>query len=171
MSRPLRVCLTGVESTGKTTSAQALAAHVGWPWVPEAARSDAAVREGRTQPDDLARLGAEQEESLARCNGFPGVIADACPLVLELWGEVVFGCCPASAFRQGQAVDLFLLCAPDLPWEPDPLRTLPDANRRWELHRLFESRLIERGWTYVVLTGSGPERWRAALPALSALSG
>ena len=171
MRRPVRVCLTGVESTGKTTSAQALAAHLDWPWVPEAARADAAVCAGRTQPHDLARLCAAQGRSLDRLTQVPGVLSDACPLVLELWGEVVFGCCPATSFRHGQAVDLFLLCAPDLPWEPDPLRTMPDANRRWELHRLFEARLLERGWAYVVLTGTGPERWRAALPHLAALSG
>jgi nicotinamide riboside kinase len=67
-------------------------------------------------------------------------------------------------------VDLFLLCAPDLPWEPDPLRVLPDANRRWEIHRLFESLLRERGLPYVVLQGFGEERWHSALPAVRLLS-
>jgi nicotinamide riboside kinase len=171
MKRPLTVCLTGVESTGKTTAAQALAAHLGWPWAPEAARGDAAVREGRTAPDDLARLCDEQRLALDRLHHAPGILSDACPLVIELWGEVVFGCCPVQVYREGLQVDLFLLCAPDLPWEPDPLRTLPDANRRWEHHRLFESRLLDRGWPYVVLTGTGEDRWNAALPRIAALTG
>lgn len=165
------VCLTGVESTGKTTAARALAAHLGWAWVPEAARTDAAVYAGTTAPEDLARLNDLQREAIARCAGAPGIVADACPLVLEVWSEIAFRCCPVGAFRDGQQVDLFLLCAPDLPWEPDPLRVFPEANRRWEIHRLFESRLISRGCPYLVLTGSGEGRWKKALPRIAALTG
>src|SRR5712691_6986148 len=36
-----RICLIGPECTGKTTAAQALAAHYGTVWVPEAAREHA----------------------------------------------------------------------------------------------------------------------------------
>lgn len=164
------VCVTGVESTGKTASAQAIADFFGWAFVPEAARTDAAVREFRAGPDDLVRLADLQRDATSAALARTGTVSDACPLVLEVWAQVAFGCCPADSRADQQRVDLFLLCAPDLPWEPDPLRVFPDANRRWEIHRLFESLLRERGLPYVVLQGSGEERWRSALPAVRLLS-
>lgn len=164
------VCVTGVESTGKTASAQAIAGFFGWAFVPEAARTDAAVREFRAGPDDLVRLADLQRDTTSTCLSRTATVSDACPLVLEVWARIAFGCCPRYSLSDQQRVDLFLLCAPDLPWEPDPLRVFPDANRRWEIHRLFESLLRERGLPYVVLQGFGEERWRSALPAVRLLS-
>lgn len=164
------VCVTGVESSGKTASAQAIADFFGWAFVPEAARTDAAVREFRTGPDDLVRLADQQRSATSACLARTAAVSDACPLVLEVWARVAFGCCPVDSFADQQRVDLFLLCAPDLPWEPDPLRVFPDANRRWEIHRLFESLLQERGLPYLLLQGSGEARWHSVLPKLRALS-
>ena len=53
---PLRVVITGVENAGKSTLARHLSDALGWPSVPEAARSETAVKEGRTTPGDLQRL-------------------------------------------------------------------------------------------------------------------
>ena len=53
---PRRVVITGVENAGKSTLARHLSDALGWPLVPEAARTDDAVKENRTTPDDLQRL-------------------------------------------------------------------------------------------------------------------
>ena len=58
-ARPLRLVVTGVESTGKTTLAKAIAQHFGFPLALEVARFDQAVRHG-----NLAKVG-----SLGALNG------------------------------------------------------------------------------------------------------
>jgi NadR type nicotinamide-nucleotide adenylyltransferase len=60
-----RVALVGAESTGKTTLAQALAAHFGTVWVPEFARAYLLARGGVTE-QDMHVIAQGQAESGAR---------------------------------------------------------------------------------------------------------
>ena len=53
---PLRVIITGVENSGKSTLTEHLADALDWQRVEEAARHDEAVIAQRTTPADLQRL-------------------------------------------------------------------------------------------------------------------
>ena len=64
-ARPLRLVVTGVESTGKTTLAKAIAQHFGFPLALEVARFDQAVRHGNLKAHDLDRLA---ELQFRRCS-------------------------------------------------------------------------------------------------------
>ena len=63
MKQPVRVCLMGAECTGKSTLAQALAAHFGGLWVPEYLRAFC-DRQGRTPTIDT------QLQNLPDAGGF-----------------------------------------------------------------------------------------------------
>jgi len=83
--------------------------------------------------------------------------------VIKIWCEVVFGTCPEwidRMFRQHR-YDLYLLCYPDLEWQPDTLRENPD--NRLELFMLYQEALDEIGAKYVVVDGLGSNRMEKAI--------
>ncbi len=160
------VVLTGVESTGKSTLAEALAAILKRPLVAEAARSYLAQRGGRYDEADLLALGRRQW-AWARWPKAPAVL-DTDLWTLVLWAEERYGrvapWLEAAAAAQGPR--FYVLCAPDLPWAPDPLREHPAEADRQRLHQRYRACLAGQPWPWVEITGSGPERLERALAAL-----
>jgi nicotinamide riboside kinase len=60
--------------------------------------------------------------------------------------------------------DMYLLCQPDLPWEPDPLRESP--NSRDDLFTKHLHILKKTGVPYEVISGSGALRLQKAIEAV-----
>ena len=153
-SSPLIVCLTGSESSGKTTLARALAHLYRVPLVEEAARIYLA---GRTDygRDDLRVIAREQLrlEEVALAGRPRLVICDTDLLVIRIWWEVKYGALPdwLDARLRRLAPRLYLLTAPDFPWEPDPLRET--GGYRTELHRRYRQALQAGGQPFIELTG------------------
>lgn len=143
----IRIAITGVESTGKTTLAKGLSTALGGLFVGECARFDAEVRAGEVSLATLSRLAQEQ---LAACrlalaqaerDGATCVVSDTDATVLRLWGQHVFGREPEGLDALANWPQMTLLCAPNIPWEADPLRTLPNLDDRLNLHAKYERSL------------------------------
>lgn len=172
-ARPLRLVVTGVESTGKTTLAHAVAQHFGFPLALEAARYDQRVRRGNLESSDLTRIAklqfkaALEAEQHALKNRARGLISDTGGLVLEMWGNAAFSNVPKGARDLQNWFDFYILCTPDIPWEPDPLRTLPEAEDRLALHQKYVQRLHEGAYRWVETQGSTPlERFLSIVQAI-----
>jgi NadR type nicotinamide-nucleotide adenylyltransferase len=166
-----RIVLTGPESTGKTTLASALARHFRSPWLPEQARLYAQdVKRELTAAD--AELIAQRtidadDAALARDPAL--LLLDTDLISTVVYVRHYYGPCPAwieeaARTRRG---DLYLLCAPDLPWTADGVRDRP--GRRQELSALFENALEEFGCVSADVSGTGVARERSALSAATAL--
>ena len=174
------VCITGPESTGKTTLCQALARRFGVPWLAEYAREHltcggqagaGATSYDRETVATIAREQWRRERALLEGTKSP-VVLDTDLSVLFVWWREKYGPVPrwiGSAWA-GQAPRLYLLCRPDIGWSPDPLR-----ESRHDLDRLFgiyRDLLTERGLPFVEIHGTGDARTaaavRAAAPILSA---
>ena len=166
-----RVVLTGPECSGKTTLASALARRFRSPWLPEAARgyaeevkreltaADAELIAQRTIDADDAALAAQP----------PLLLLDTDLISTVVYVRHYYGPCPAwieDAARERRG-DLYLLCAPDLPWTADGVRDRPAE--RAELYALFEGAMREFGCTTADVAGTGAVRERAALSAVTAL--
>ena len=54
-----------------------------------------------------------------------------------------------------------LLCRPDIPWEPDPLRENPHDRDR--LFAVWEREMQALGLPYTIIEGTEEERMRAAM--------
>ena len=163
------IVLTGPESTGKSTLAQALAAHYQVPYVPEMARTY--LQTGRAYgPADLLNIMDLQmdAEGAARLAG-SAIIADTDLQVLSIWWQEKYGPLPrrlAQAYA-GQCGRHYLLCVPDIPWQPDPLRENPKDRAR--LFRLYETDLQRRGLAYTKIFGLQQRRLRICIETIDAL--
>tara|TARA_B100001093_G_scaffold230004_1_gene220518 strand:- start:235 stop:783 length:549 start_codon:yes stop_codon:yes gene_type:complete len=139
----IRIAVTGVESTGKSTLTEALSAQLGGVAVHECARYDAEVIGGKATLATLERLAREQAQACeaavmqAIANGAACVISDTDALVLKLWGEQAYDQRPVGLERLEKWSDLTLLCAPTIPWEADSLRSMPRLEDRQALHASY----------------------------------
>ncbi len=166
------VCLTGPESTGKTTLAHALGERFGAPVVAEVAREYLLGREQYAAEDVLEiarRQLAHEAELRAATRGL--LICDTDVLVLAVWWEEKFGELPAliadALGRRGQRS--YLLTRPDLAWEADPQRENPHDRER--LFRRYLELLESSSSEYRVIEGEGVVRLERAVAAVAALTG
>jgi HTH-type transcriptional repressor of NAD biosynthesis genes len=182
-----RVVVIGVESSGTTTLAQALAAHYRTAWVPEYGRT---YWEGRrhTPPEmeqwethefiRIARAQQQTEDDLARCANRV-LILDTDALATHVWHRRYAGRYSpaveaiADSRSRGGGYILYLLTAPDFPFVQDGTREA-EGQARLEMHEWFLAALQERaaaggGAAFVVVSGSPEERLAKATAAIDPL--
>lgn len=169
-----RVVLTGPESSGKSTLAEDLAIALACPFAEEAARNYLAEHPFKGIEDLIAIHRAQRRASEELISLNPGGKADSLLVTIEdtdalttwIWAEEKFGHVPEEIqtdFAQRRPM-LYLLCHPEIPWEPDPLRENPtDRDRLFDRHLAL---LDAYGHPYVVLRGNRPERLAEALKVL-----
>ncbi|POZ61648.1 AAA family ATPase [Chromobacterium alticapitis] len=170
--RPIRVAIVGPESSGKSTLAEELARSLraeGWSaaWVQEYSRAYYAHRPYVSELADIEAIAIGQlaeEERAAREAAI--LLCDTTALTCKIWAEVAHGAASAAllALYRPKDYDLTLLACPDIPWQPDPLRSHP-TQRDWllELHR---QELARQGIDAVELSGGRESRLARARQAL-----
>lgn len=165
------IAILGPESTGKSSLAAALARHYHCLWVAEYAREYLDRKTERYTIEDVEKIAAEQfsRNEAAHRQADSLWFADTEMLVCNIWCQVVFGIEPQSIVHliEKQQFDLYLLCAVDLPWQPDPLREHP--HRRQELFNRYENELKHLRWPYAIIRGQGNERTECAIEAVNSL--
>lgn len=158
------IAITGAESTGKTTLAQALAAALPGQLVTEASR-DLLAPGAAYDLEDVVAIGQEQNrrENLALQSTSGWVVADTDLLVIRIWLQERFKVWPESLAQLWnlQAPRLWILTAPDIPWEPDPLRE--NRHDRERLHALYRQHLSASETPWVEVRGSVVSRLQQAM--------
>ncbi|MSU68291.1 MAG: N-acetylglucosamine-6-sulfatase [Opitutaceae bacterium] len=172
------VVLFGTESTGKSTLAERLAERFGEPWAEEFGRQFWAIKEGKITGEDLGTiaLGQMANEDRAAAAARRVVFLDTDLLTCTLWDDVLFPeACPpwvrVEAEERARGVALWLLCDTDVPFEPDPQRSFPDAEGRARGRKIWREALEQRGLPFVEIGGSWAERERRAVAAVQGLLG
>ncbi len=170
-----KIIVTGPESSGKTTLARMLAAYYQAPLVDEQAR--AYLNElGRpyVEADLLAIAGrqwaAEQQAvAIAAEASSAMIVGDTDLITLRIWAVEKYGRCDPWIVKmtQEQRGDHYLLCTPDMPWEPDPQRENP--NDRDRLFALYERELNALGRSFTIIKGDREERMRLAVTSIDEL--
>jgi NadR type nicotinamide-nucleotide adenylyltransferase len=167
----VRVCVTGPESTGKTTLAAHLAEAWHTVWVPEASR---AYAERKVAPLTIAdvvpiarehvRMAEDAERVATRL-----IVLDTDLVSTAIYSQHYYGIVPpeVDTLERRRRADLYLLCNVDVPWVPDGIRDRP-ANRR-EMLELFRAALDARGLRWTMISGSWQGRWQTAVNAVEAL--
>ena len=159
-----KVGIIGPESTGKSTLAAFLANRYDGICVPEYAReymeSRVCACEYTYQDvENIARHQVQQLQdlSLSSAEGIPNpcrsdvIFFDTELIITKVWFLHKYGRCPKfleQALRD-YPMDVYLLCYPDMPWQPDPVRENPDI--REYLFEWYEREIQELGIPYYII--------------------
>jgi nicotinamide riboside kinase len=171
-----RVVLFGTESTGKSSLAARLAGRFGEPWSPEYVRQYWDEHDGRIAAGDLEAIARGQIAGEDEAAGGAGrlVFHDTDLLTHVLWVDLLFpGCCApwvrGEAEKRARSASLYLLCAADIPFAPDPQRVFPDEAARAENAKRWREALAMRGLPFVEIAGEGAQREARAVAAVQGL--
>ena len=144
MDKKKIIAISGPESSGKTSLAIALARELGCAYIPEIARFYLKDKPNYTF-EDVAHIARLQLEALQKAKSYSNseyIILDSDHLVLEIWFQEKFNRLPPDwePYKALWEIDFHVLCSPDIPWEPDPLRENPfDRDRLYgRYHELLE---------------------------------
>lgn len=150
---PLRIAFTGPESSGKTTMATWCAKEFSLTYIDEFARIYLAHQSSYIQED--LDVMAQKQVALWPKRGF---VADTEMHVFQVWSQVKYAeVSPMiSELLKQQHFDHYFLCAPDIPWEPDPLRENPED--RQQLFDLYLAALQKNERSFTILSGSLEKR-------------
>jgi HTH-type transcriptional repressor of NAD biosynthesis genes len=167
-----RVCVTGPESTGKTTLARRLAERFDTAVVPEYARTLLEAQRGALAKEDIERIARGQmasEDALAR-EANRVLVCDTDVLATTIWSDVLFGESPAWVREEAdrRTYDVYLLCDADVPYVDDPVRYLP-ADARHAFFARCARELDARGRRWVKIAGDWDERFATACAAVESL--
>lgn len=165
-----RVVLIGVESTGKTTLAQELAAALDTNWVPEYGRQYSFQKIDAWRSEDFVTIAAEQQrqENQAAREANRILICDTNATATSIWHRRYMGhySPEVHAVAAADRVDLYLLAQPDFPFVQDGTRD--GEHIRFEMHAWFVDRL--RGKPVVDLFGDRETRLATALGAIKGIA-
>ena len=161
-----RICLIGPECTGKSTLAARLARELGAAYVAEHAREYV-----ETHGDELSAADVEPIAHGAMANADAARDAERLILDTDLISTIVYarhyyGSCPSwieDEARRRRA-DLYLLMDTDLEWREDVARDA-GGEAREDLFDAFRAALDEFEARWVIVSGTGEERWERVLAA------
>lgn len=174
-----KIVIIGPESTGKSTLSSKLATHYRTSCVPEFARSYLEKKGSGYEYEDLYHIA---EGQLAREDRITRELADAnvsCAkliidtdlVVIKVWSEYVFNKCDNRILTQiaQRSYQLYLLCAPDLPWVQDGLREYPDLQTREFIYEYYKDFMLSQHTPWVEIKGGYEERFDMAIKAINRL--
>ena len=162
------VALLGAECTGKSTLAESLTAHFSAGLVPEYLREWCDAHGRTPQQHEQAHIAAEQAARIeAAAAKHSLVVCDTTPLITALCSQHYFNddtlLAEAVAFQH--RCELTLLCAPDLPWQPDGIqRDGPEVRARFDAR--LRAALQAHGLAWVDIQGPAEARLAAAVLAV-----
>lgn len=168
----LKIAVVGPESSGKTTLCEVLMLERRAWMVSEAAREFLGAIDRPYAEEDLleiAKAQAANEDMLTGEFSEGVVVCDTDLITIRIWSEEKFGRCHPWILKQSEErhYDLWLLCKPEMPWEPDPLRENPHDRER--LFNVYEGMLKWLEKPYMIMEGSREKRLADASKAIAGL--
>lgn len=149
-----RVGIIGPESTGKSTLATYLAHRYGGVLVPEYARGymERLAPAYAYTYEDVVAIAQQQVRELATQHAEAEVVFyDTELIITKVWFLHKYGKCPDFLLHaiEQYPMDVYLLCYPDMAWQPDPVRENPTI--REYLFQWYEKEVQALGVPYYII--------------------
>jgi nicotinamide riboside kinase len=145
-----KIIITGPESSGKTTLCEQLSNHFNIPFAKEFARSYIDNLDRNYIIGDLLSVSKEQLKSELNSQ-----LLDTDLITIKIWSEYKYGRCDKWILDQIEKQKIekrfYLLCKPDIPWQPDKQRQNP--NDREALFKIYKQELNDLGHKYFIVEG------------------
>lgn len=163
---PLKIIVTGPESTGKTELVEGLAREFKGELIPEYAREYIQSLGKAYTYDDVVHIAEWQMHEFQRRNKGNSklVFIDTYLIITKIWFTKVFGNVPQWLNTEiiKTKADLYLLCKPDIPWVPDRVRENGGEMRSTLFHE-YENEIIKLGAKHEIISGVGHSRLQMAI--------
>lgn len=162
MKNRLKIAITGPESSGKTTIAKLLAEELNACYIPEFAREYLENLDRNYAIKDLDEIAQGQVDRWKDAPKDKSLICDTELIVVRIWSEFKYSKVSDKILEllDKQRFDIYFLCKPDIPWEPDVLRESPDD--RELLFELYVKELSYRNLPFTILSGTLDKRMKDA---------
>ena len=164
----MKVVITGVECSGKTSLYEDLVQYFKAEGVSEFSRTFLTELERPYNQQDVLYMAKKQWEMevIAESENADLIICDTSLLVYKLWSLTKYGSCDDWILEtiNKQSWDHFLLPHYDIPYEEDPLRESP--NSRDKLFVLYLQELENLNVGYSILHGNHQTRVRQAIDVI-----
>jgi nicotinamide riboside kinase len=110
-----------------------------------------------------------EENRSMRYPEMPLLLCDTDMITVRIWSEEKYGRCDPELVKLTEEwpYDYWLLCRPDIPWEPDPLRENPHDRDR--LFTVYERMLRDLSKPFSVIEGDRATRMRKATALIDVL--
>lgn len=167
---PMKIAITGPESTGKTTLTHNLAKEFNTIWIPEFAREYLENKEGKYSFEDIEIIAREQEKTWEKAKNRDLAFFDTEFTVLKIWSEIKFGKVASYIIDslENQEFDHYFICDPKgVEWEEDLLREHPE--RREEFFELYLRVMHSNNRSFSILSGEWNERLKKAIDVINQL--
>jgi nicotinamide riboside kinase len=157
--QPIRVLITGPESTGKSTIASYISDKWEFKLVKEYAREYLELKHGTYVKDDLLDIAKAHHDLVESTTAtHNNLVLDTYLLNIKIWSEYKYDSCDPWILNtlNSITIDHVFLTTAGVPWTFDPLRE--NENNREELFYIFKKELERLNWTYTVLKNDKKER-------------
>jgi NadR type nicotinamide-nucleotide adenylyltransferase len=160
-----KIAVIGPESTGKSILSADLAAHYNAVWIPEYAREYVENLHLPYNFDDVCTIAKKQIEQETEAEKYekPLVFFDTDLIITKIWFEYCYKKVPdfvTNNLKKG-IMDYYLLCFPDISWQPDPVRENGDI--REELFEKYKQEIEFLNKPYSIIKGKGKKRQQNAI--------
>lgn len=168
----MKIVVTGAESSGKTTLCCDLADYYNTTFTKECARDYLLTKGSTYEYSDLLAIARKQHFSIIEGqNIFLSKIhlVDTDLLTIKIWSMYKYNNCAPWVVEtlENCKPDLYLLCAPDIPWEEDPLRENP--NDRKQLFQIYKNEIEDLNVPYEIIAGDREKRMDQAIKTIESI--
>ena len=168
---PIKIIITGPESTGKTTLSKQLSTYYNTIHIPEFAREYIENLDRRYTFEDVVIIAKKQIISLQKTDDTDikdYMFFDTGLIITKIWFREVFNKVPdfVEEAIKTTNIDLYLLCYPDIEWIPDNVRE-NGGKKRLELFNQYKKELDNYKFNYFIIKGDDKSRFLSAKKYLS----
>lgn len=161
------ISISGAESSGKSTLAARLMSHYQCHMIPEQSRiylKNKGKNYLQKDLEEIAKMYLNELNHIIK-SGDGLIITDTSLLDILVWSEIKYGSInkELKELCHIEAELFYLLCAPDLKYESDPLRENPSLENRMLIHRSFEEKLKNKPNYLGLVHGQGEDRIKNAI--------
>ena len=165
----MRVGVIGAESTGKSTLCKALSEQYGYRYIEEYARTYVENLRRPYTYDDVLHIARQQIAELGANYNEQVILYDTELIITKVWMQHKYGKVAAEveqAIRE-QPMDLYLILAPDIAAQPDPVRE--NLDRREYFFEWYIREVEQTKRPYCIIRGTGNARSLAATKAIQTI--
>jgi nicotinamide riboside kinase len=159
-----KIIVTGPESSGKTTLCKNLSEHFKIPFAKEYARIFLDELDRNYTQSNLLKIAGGQLKSEQNTQ-----LLDTDLITIKIWSEYKYGSCDkwilTQIEKQKSEKRFYLLCKPNIPWQPDKQRENPSD--REALFEIYKQELADLGHKYFIIEGG--DRTENSISKISSL--